>query len=142
MATNCLCTSIRQLARRMTVIYEAHLSLHGLTAPQFSMLRRMHQLGPTANLEFAIEMGMDRSTLSRGLKPLQAAGWIETSDMPESIIDKRSFGLQLTPSGTEKYKEAYEGWCLAQAETQEKLDPQLSFQLLSTTAGVFERLAS
>lgn len=143
MATKCLCTSVRQLARRMTAIYEAHLAPYGVTSPQFSMLQRMHRLGPIANIEFAVEMGMDRSTLSRGLKPLIAAGWIETVDMPDGVvIDKRSFGLQLTVSGVQKYKAAYDAWCSAQAETQVKLGPELSFQLLSTTAEVYERLAS
>lgn len=139
----CLCTNVRQLARRMTVIYEAHLAPHGITAPQFSILQRLSQMGPIANLEFADVMGMDRSTLSRGLKPLIAAGWIETVDMPEgTIIDKRSFGLQLTSAGVAKYKTAYDGWVKAQVETQSKLGSKLSSKLLATTADVSLALES
>lgn len=139
--SQCLCTSVRQLARRMTAIYEAHLTPLGITAPQFSILQRLHQVGPIANLEFAEVMGMDRSTLSRGLKPLIAVGWIETVDMPEgTIIDKRSFGLQLTQTGLAKYKTAYGGWAQAQVETQEKLGSKLSSKLLTTTSSVYEML--
>ncbi|WP_397453142.1 MarR family winged helix-turn-helix transcriptional regulator [Pseudomonas sp. NA-150] len=125
----------------MTALYEAHLAPHGISAPQFSILQRLFQLGPTANLEFAAALGMDRSTLSRGLKPLISAGWIETVDMPEgTVIDKRSFGLQLTSTGVEKYKASYDAWAQAQAETQRVLGSELSSTLLSTTAGVYELL--
>lgn len=141
MSSQCLCTSVRQLARRMTAIYEAHLAPHGLSAPQFSILQRLSRLAPIANLAFAAEMGMDRSTLSRGLKPLIAAGWIETVDMPEgTVIDKRSFGLQLTASGSTMYQAAYPAWAMAQTETQQILGPELSSRLLTTTAGVYELL--
>jgi DNA-binding MarR family transcriptional regulator len=125
----------------MTAIYESHLAPFGISAPQFSILQRLHQVGPIANLEFADVMGMDRSTLSRGLKPLIAVGWIETVDMPEgTIIDKRSFGLQLTSTGVEKYKAAYGGWSQAQLETQDKLGSQLSSKLLTTTSSVYKQL--
>jgi DNA-binding MarR family transcriptional regulator len=141
MASNCLCTNVRQLSRRMTSIYETHLAPHGVTAPQFSMLQRIFRLGPIANLEFAAEMGMDRSTLSRGLKPLIAAGWIETVDMPQGVvIDKRSFGLNLTAKGVEKYQATYSAWVMAQAETEKALGPELAAQLLVTTTDVYERL--
>ncbi|EIK94826.1 transcription regulator protein [Pseudomonas sp. M47T1] len=142
MAVQCLCTSVRQLARRMTSIYETHLAPHGLSAPQFSILQRLHQLAPVANLEFAAHMGMDRTTLSRGLKPLIAVHWIETVDMPEgTVIDKRSFGLQLTPAGIEKYQASREAWLSAQAETRKALGPVLSDALLATTHEVYEALA-
>ena len=142
MATQCLCTSVRQLARRMTSIYEAHLALHGISVPQFSILQRLHQLSPVANLEFATQMGMDRTTLSRGLKPLIAAHWIETVDMPKgTVIDKRSFGLQLTAAGIEKYQSSRKAWLSAQNETRDILGTELSETLLSTTHDVYEALA-
>lgn len=143
MAIQCLCTSVRQLARRMTSMYEAHLVVHGISVPQFSILQRLHELAPVANLEFAAQMGMDRTTLSRGLKPLIAANWIETVDMPEgTVIDKRSFGLQLTTAGIEKYKASRAAWLKAQAETRKTLGPELSAVLLSTTQNVYDALAS
>lgn len=140
MTTQCLCTSVRRLARRMTSVYEAHLAPHGISVPQFSILQRLHQLAPVANLEFAAQMGMDRTTLSRGIKPLIAADWIETVVMPEGTIDKRSFGLQLTSAGMHKYKGSHCAWVAAQAETRKILGPELSDALLSTTHGVYEAL--
>lgn len=137
----CLCSNVRQVARQMTAIYEAHLSPYGITAPQFSFLQRLHHLGPIANLEFADLMGMDRSTLSRGLKPLISAGFVETVDMPEGVvIDKRSFGLQLTPTGALKYRTAHAGWAHAQVEVQEKLGAKLSSELLTTSSAVRDAL--
>ncbi|MGI4840991.1 MAG: MarR family transcriptional regulator [Janthinobacterium lividum] len=126
----------------MTSIYEAQLAPHGLTVTQFSILQRLHQLAPVANLEFAVHMGMDRTTLVRGLKPLMAANWIETVDMPEgTVIDKRSFGLQLTSDGIDKYRSAHVAWSNAQAETRQILGPELAEALLSTTHEVYEVLA-
>jgi len=143
MATECMCTSVRQLARRLTSIYETHLSAHGMTAPQFSMLQRLHLLGPIANLEFAAEMGMDRSTLSRGLKPLIAAQWVETVEMPaEAFVDKRSFGLQLTDAGVDKYWSAHESWCAAQHQIQEALGAKLASSLLATALEVYRKVDS
>ncbi|MFJ3483064.1 MarR family winged helix-turn-helix transcriptional regulator [Pseudomonas sp. NPDC090202] len=142
MATRCLCTSVRQLSRRMTSIYETHLSPYGVSAPQFSLLQRLHQLGPIANLAFAEAMGMDRSTLSRGLKPLIAEGWIETVDMPESaLVDKRSFGLQLTAAGVDKYASCHGAWKKAQMQLHRTLGAELSTLLLDTTQDVYQRLA-
>lgn len=141
MTTQCFCTSVRRLSRRMTSIYEAHFAPHGITVPQFSILQRLHKMAPVANLQFAAEMGMDRTTLSRALKPLIAANWIETVDMPEgTVIDKRSFGLQPTAAGTEKFRVVYEAWVNAQAETLETLGPELSSALLTTTADVYQAL--
>jgi DNA-binding MarR family transcriptional regulator len=141
MPTNCLCTSVRQLARHITSLYETHLAPHGVSAPQFSLLQRLHLLGPIANLEFAAEMGMDKSTLSRGLKPLIAEGWVQTVVMPEgAVIDKRSFGLQLTESGTAKYWATYEAWSAAQAQMQELLGKKLASRLLSTTLDVHQAI--
>jgi DNA-binding MarR family transcriptional regulator len=141
MPTHCLCTSVRQLARRITSIYETHLEPHGVSAPQFSILQRLHLLGPIANLEFASEMGMDKSTLSRGLKPLITQGWVRTVVMPEgAVIDKRSFGLQLTESGTAKYWSTYEAWTEAQEQMQALLGKKLASRLLSTTLDAYQTI--
>lgn len=142
MPTNCLCTSVRQLARRMTSAYEAHLAPHGISAPQFSMLQRLHSLGPIANLDFAKELGVDKSTLSRGLKPLIVVGWVETVDMPAgAMIDRRSFGLQLTESGTDKYWSTYESWRAAQEQIQEILGKKLASRLLTSTLDAYQMIS-
>ena len=99
MLSNCTCSKLRQLTRKITGIYDRHLLADELTVSQYSLLSRIGKYGPLGVIPLANYMGMDRSTMSRNLKPLIAAGWIETVDLPlEMLTDKRSFGLRLSGS--------------------------------------------
>lgn len=101
----------------MTSIYDHHLAGDELTISQYSLLARIGKLGPIGAIPLAINMGMDRSTMSRALKPLITAGWVETVDLPlEMLTDKRSFGVSLSAEGTQKWKKAMPGWHKAEAE--------------------------
>jgi DNA-binding MarR family transcriptional regulator len=117
MDNDCTCSMLRQLTRRITGIYDQALASDGLTVTQYSLLARIGKNGPMASLALASEVGMDRSTLSRTMKPLLDAGWVSTVDFPaELLLDKRSFGVQLTESGKKKWKSAMPAWRKAQAE--------------------------
>jgi len=75
---------------------------------------------------------MDRSTMSRRLKPLIAAGWIETVDLPlEMLLDKRSFGLQLTEQGRRKWQSALPHWRAAQDEIDATLGERTHTNLVA-----------
>lgn len=101
----------------MTVIYDHHLAANALTIGQYSLIARIGKSGPIGVIPLAINMGMDRSTMSRALKPLISAGWVQTVDLPLAMLtDKRSFGVTLTPEGTSKWKESMQSWNKAQEE--------------------------
>jgi DNA-binding MarR family transcriptional regulator len=113
----CACAKLRQLTRQLSSLYDHHLLSEGLTISQYSFLARIGKFGPMGVIPLAEEFGMDRSTMSRGLKPLIEAGWIETLDLPlEMLTDKRSFGVQLTESGRAKWQAAQPKWEQAQRE--------------------------
>jgi DNA-binding MarR family transcriptional regulator len=101
----------------MTGIYDHHLAADALTISQYSLLARIGKYGPVGVIPLAMQMGMDRSTMSRSLKPLIGAGWIETVDLPlEMLTDKRSFGVRLSAAGKRKWHAAMPNWRKAQHE--------------------------
>ncbi|MBP0598608.1 MarR family transcriptional regulator [Herbaspirillum sp. LeCh32-8] len=137
----CSCSPLRRLTRRMTVIYDQHLQPNELTITQYSLISRIGRSGPIANIVLATDMGMDRSTLSRALKPLIGAGWIETVDLPEdTLLDKRSFALQLSKPGRKKLDEARPNWRRAQDEIDRQLGPKLSRELTEMINDAYAKL--
>lgn len=115
MQSQCSCSTLRQLTRKMTNIYDHYLAADELTISQYSLLARIGKYGPIGVIPLAGNMGMDRSTMSRTLKPLIALGWIATVDLPlEMLTDKRSFGVSLTAAGRQKWQASMPNWRKAQ----------------------------
>lgn len=84
----------------------------GLKITQYSLLCHIEKLGPITQAELAKTMGMDSSTLSRNVRPLEAAGWIVVT----AGDDARSHALVVTTSGRQKRKEAQTLWKRAQLQ--------------------------
>jgi DNA-binding MarR family transcriptional regulator len=108
------CTSfkLRQLSRRIGQRYDAHLAKAGLKTTQYSLLSHVLRLGPIRPGELAAAMTMDASTLTRNLRPLVAAGWLEIGPGD----DARSRSIRITDAGAAKRAEAQRRWRLAQDE--------------------------
>jgi len=141
MLNQCACTPLRRLTRRITAIYDHHLACDEITISQYSLLSLVGRRGPIANIHLAAEMGMERSTLSRNIKPLLNAGWIATVDMPPGKqLDKRSFALQLTPAGKAKREAAYPHWQQAQLEINALLGDTTQEQLMGVINAAYEKL--
>jgi DNA-binding MarR family transcriptional regulator len=106
------CTSfkVRQLMRRLSQHYDAEVSQSGLKTTQYSLLSHLKRLGATRPVDFAAELKMTASTLSRNLQPLIAAGWVAQS----AGADARSRLVALTPEGEVKWREAQHHWKTAQ----------------------------
>lgn len=106
------CTSfkVRQLMRRLSQHYDAEVSQSGLKTTQYSLLSHLKRLGATRPVDFAAELKMTASTLSRNLQPLIAAGWVAQT----AGADARSRLVALTPEGEEKWREAQQHWKTAQ----------------------------
>lgn len=106
------CTSfkVRQLMRRLSQHYDAEVSQSGLKTTQYSLLSHLKRLGATRPVDFAAELKMTASTLSRNLQPLIAAGWVAQT----AGADARSRLVALTPEGEDKWREAQQHWKTAQ----------------------------
>ena len=67
---NCTCFNLRKAARAVTQMYDEALKPSGLRATQFSLLSVVEHKGPLGMTELAKALVMDRTTLTRNLKPL------------------------------------------------------------------------
>ena len=107
------CTNfkLRQLLRRVSLRYDAQLAKAGLKTTQYSLLSHVHKLGPVRPGDLALAMAMDASTLTRNLKPLISAGWVDLA----AGSDGRSRLVSLTDAGRDKRSAAQAHWRDAQA---------------------------
>ena len=116
------CTNIklRQLMRRVAQLYDAEVGKTGLRGTQYSLLSYVCKLGPIRSVDLAREMKLDASTLSRNLKPLIAAGWLDMQPGP----DARSRVIVATDAGRDKRHEAQRRWRVAQEHVNATLGTQ------------------
>ena len=108
------CTNfkLRQLLRRVSLIYDRAMAECGLKITQYSLLSHVERLAPITQSDLAKAMGMDSSTLSRNLRPLESAGWVAV----HAGDDARSHALSLTASGRKKRTQAQTLWKRAQLQ--------------------------
>lgn len=113
----CACSNLRKAARAVTQFFDVHLAPSGLRSTQLGILATLHHLGPRNLSELADSLVMDRTTLTRNLRPLQRRGLIELV----SGDDRRTRRVALTPEGSTAMSEAYPLWCEAQREIAGRL---------------------
>lgn len=124
----CNCFATRQAARHVTRLYERHLAGAEVTSAQFSILVLLDEnRGMTMN-ELATALVMDRTTLLRGLKPLQREGLVNSK---RSESDPRQLVLALSGAGQRKLKEAMRLWRKAQTEFETQLGSARAARLRS-----------
>jgi len=116
-ASLCTCFRLRKLSRLVTQRYDRELAAAGLNLNQYSILRRAARTPQTVGA-LAREIGMDRTTLSRDLKPLIAAGWI---DLASSDEDARAKIVRIKPAGKRVLDRAQPLWRRAQDEIDARL---------------------
>ena len=107
----CYALAARKSARYLSRLYDSHLAPAGLSVSQFAILGLLKARGPLKIAELADRLIMERTSLVRALKPLQAAGWV----VAERSDNGRAFDVTLSPSGLEKFAEAKPLWAAAQA---------------------------
>ncbi|KRG62465.1 MarR family transcriptional regulator [Stenotrophomonas terrae] len=108
----CTCFQLRRAARRVSQVYDRHLAAAELSLNAYSILRRSSQPRPLG--ELADALGMDRTTLTRNLKPLLEAGLLST----EPGEDARRRELHITTSGKRRLQKAFPLWQQAQEEVE------------------------
>lgn len=113
----CTNLKLRQLTRLVTQHYDTEVGKSGLKTTQYSLLSHVLTLGPVRPGDLARAMRMEASTLTRNLRPLQDAGWVEVV----AGDDARSRSVQITESGKAKRAEAQRHWRVAQEALNERL---------------------
>jgi len=72
----CACFQLRKASRAVTQLYDAALQPTGLRSTQFVLLAVARIEEPVSLPRLALALGVDRSTLSRNLGPLEADGLV------------------------------------------------------------------
>ena len=72
----CACFNLRKATRVVTQLYDEALKPAGLRSTQFAVLAATRALGPVSVNQLAEWIVMDRTTLTRNLKPLERDGLI------------------------------------------------------------------
>ena len=109
----CTCAKLRRLTRRLTAIYDRELAAAGLRVTQFSLLGQLRNSDGITVCELATALDLDRTTLTRNLIPLQAAGWVTVLPATD---DARVRVVRLTTDGEKRWQIARVHWRRAQDE--------------------------
>jgi DNA-binding MarR family transcriptional regulator len=118
---SCVCHKVRMAARAVTRAYDAALRPVGLRATQFAVLVAVATEGALSITALAQAMGMDRSTLTRNLRPLAKDGLLAVGHEGWH----RSRTVAITERGHARVREALPLWARAQARLQRQLgEPQ------------------
>ena len=107
---NCACFNIRKSARMLTQQYEDFLQPVGLRATQFTLLAVISHNEATTVTQLAGKLLMDRTTLTRNLRPLEKQGLVKLV----AGQDRRTRLISLSKEGYDKLKQAIPFWKQAQ----------------------------
>jgi DNA-binding MarR family transcriptional regulator len=122
----CTCFSLRKLARRTTNIYDEYLAPSGLTLTQYSLLSHLTRVSSDPDMRDLAELiGMDRTTLTRLLKPLEEAGLLGI----RLCSDRRRRRIVLTDKGRSAWEKARPLWQRAQDDIAHRLGSTVLFDL-------------
>jgi DNA-binding MarR family transcriptional regulator len=108
----CVCSALRAASRHVTRMYDDALAPLDLTITGYQLLVRIDGLGAPSMNELAEAAQMDRSTLSRNLKPLLDAKLIAVA----TGDDRRRKEFSLTAKGSARLAAAFPLW----RETQQR----------------------
>src|SRR3954454_23555296 len=75
-AAGCFCLASRQAARRITRLYDSYMQEAGIRVTQFTILSQLMLRGELPIGKLAGILGMERTTLTRNLTPLEEQKWI------------------------------------------------------------------
>ena len=117
MLADCTCLNLRKASRAITQMYDEALRPAGLRSTQLPVLVTLVSNGPATINRMAYELVMDRTSLSRLLRPLIAQGVIAMAPGE----DRRTRELSITPLGRTVLAEAIPMWERVQGEVLERL---------------------
>jgi DNA-binding MarR family transcriptional regulator len=116
-STLCACFNVRRAARAVTQLYDRELAPAGLRATQVTLLVALARAGALPFTRLAAVLGMDRTTLTRNLAPLERDGLVTL----RPGADRRVKLATITPKGREVLEQAIPLWRRAQRQITQGL---------------------
>lgn len=114
---DCTCFNLRKATRVVTQLFDDAMQPTGLRATQFTLLAAISSTGAIAISQLSQVLVMDRTTLTRNLKPLETKRLVKI--VPGE--DRRTRTLTLTNKGRKTYEKSLPVWRQAQSEVIERL---------------------
>ncbi len=130
----CPAFNIRAASRIITQLFDEILKPSGLQITQFAVLVGVFILDSPSISKLANGLVMDRTTLTRGLKPLEKEGLIKIV----SGEDKRTHFVKLTPKGKSALEKTLPYWEKARTVVSEEFGKKHLDGLLKDLASVRE----
>jgi DNA-binding MarR family transcriptional regulator len=122
----CVCGNLRMAARLVTQRYDDALRPAGLRIMQFTLLARLHAADRVTMTELAEQASLDRTTLTRNLKPLIERDFVHVA----AGTDQRERLVTVTQLGREALREALPLWEQAQTSMTGGLGQEATSALL------------
>jgi DNA-binding MarR family transcriptional regulator len=113
----CAHANLRKAMRVVSQAYDTALRPSGLKATQFTLLVVLARRGEMPLTKLSRILVMDRTTLTRNLRPLQAKGWLEIGRQK----DERIRLIAITDAGRSIVARATPAWRVAQTRVTEGL---------------------
>jgi DNA-binding MarR family transcriptional regulator len=127
-AHECTCMRVRQASRTLSRFYDDNLRRVGLQISQLTVLVAVARFGEGgAGLgRIAQALGMDRTTLTRNLLPLEKAGLLRVARDP---ADARARIVLLTKPGERAIEKAFPLWEKSQKRLRDLVGPRKAHDL-------------
>ncbi len=132
------CFNLRKAARVMTRFYDEALRPSGLRVTQFGLMMAILAIGVATVGELAEATVMDRTTVTRNLKPLEGSGLVRVGRGE----DRRLRQVSLTGAGLEALSRAFPLWRQVQSELEGRLSQPHFEQLIRQARATVENLQS
>jgi DNA-binding MarR family transcriptional regulator len=111
----CLCKRTRAAARAITRFYDDEMRATGLRTSQVEVLATIAAKEELSIGALSLELGMDRTTLTRNIRPLEKQGLIRTT------VQGRTRLVRMTDAGVAALGAAVEHWERAQGQMERSL---------------------
>ncbi|MGI8858372.1 MAG: MarR family winged helix-turn-helix transcriptional regulator [Thermomicrobiales bacterium] len=134
MARPCMCASVRRVSRALTNLYDDILAPSGLRVMQFSLLAHLVNVDEATLTRLAEVQMIDRTTLTRGLAPLERDGLVTVT----AGTDRRTRIVRITDAGRAAIRRAFPYW----REAQQQIITGLGGEQFSALLGEMEALSA
>ena len=107
---NCVCFNLRWVTRAVTQFFDTEMRPHGIRPTQGSILAVLMAKESWNMAELSDQLGMDRTTLVRNLRPLQRDGLVQAAGGGRG----RLVELAITAKGRKQMEKLTPAWKSAQ----------------------------
>ncbi len=130
----CTHFNLKKAMRTVSQTYDDALKPSGLRATQFTLLSALAAKGPLPLTKLAETMVVDRTTLTRNLRPLERDGYLTSSMAP----DQRVRELKITAKGKRALEKALPLWRGVQKQFVKKLGQEEWSNLIGALSATVE----